>query len=721
MRTVRLRTCLLGLAVTALWPLAASSPAVAAEATCIPKAIGVPGNAKPPIWWDPAELYSTTEPTDKDPRWKGALRIAHGSGLSERVSLRALYHPSLPDGKQHLYLSWKVENDVFTNQVQKVLVGLAPDCSGGGCDPNERYVIAVDINHKAPGAGARTVAGDPSWFARYLYRFDGATTNGQDRYLQVANPAWFNRFRMWFSSDPTEKTWTINMLIPVGSSRGDGLPLTEDFFLTYSVAIGNALGVGYETWPRNQTCGGLCTLSTAMTHTPSGIAPQARAPQMPNWHRFRFGTAGDCTEGISLDVTDIGILPSGGDPKTAVLGHEIRRDAENIFVARPENNTGGTAGDKTIQAIFRMANWGSTPTGGTVIDEGDWLDLYDDRSPKPEVLNDGDILDGDKGVMQTEWHPETAREKCLYGAPDAVNCAGIDQKGPHQCVMVELKSHGGNYLFTNDSVHRNMNFVDVEAGAMSLALEAFITPRGARRIPDRRERYVYVQADLRRLPAQVDPKEYDRMIKELDARLKRWQEERGSYADLARFLPTAAIHVYHETGEFDRPIEKEVLEDQASFGLFVDPPRKEIPIGWGLAIDGAVEVAPGLYKMRISDTGTAIVRVRLKALTVKDPKFDRGDPAWRSKAHKDTRCNDLDERECAQPAGKSLSLASEIDQASEYGDTDDLDGLDGLDDAGAPGAAGCQSTPGAAGSAAGVLLLGLMLLGWYALRRRARG
>lgn len=718
MRTVRMRACLLGLAVTAIWPLSTSSTASAQEALCVPKAIGVPGNAKPPIWWDPAELYSTTEPTDKDPRWKGALRIAHGSGLSERVAMRALYHPSLPDGTQHLYLSWKIENEDFTSQVQKVLVGLAPDCSGGGCDPDERYVIAVDINHQAPGAGARTVAGDPVWFARYLYRYEAATTNGQDRYTLIASPAWFDRSRMWFAPDPAEKTWTVNMLIPVSSGREDGLPLTEDFFMTYSVAIGNALGVGYETWPRNQTCGGMCTLSTAMTHTPSGIAPQARAPQVASWNRFRFGVAGDCTEGISLDIMDIGILPGGGDPHTAVLGHEIQRDAENIFVARPENNTGGTVADKTIQAIFRMANWGSTPTGGTVIDEGDWLDLYDDRDPKPEVLNDGDILDGDKGVMQTEWHPETDREKCLYGAPDAGDCTGIEQKGKHQCVMVELKSHGGNYVFTNDSVHRNMNFVDVEEGAMAMALEAFITPKGARRIPDRRERYVYVQADLRHMPARVDPKEYERMIGELDGRRKRWHEERGSYADLARFLPTVAIHVYHETGELDRSNEKEVLEDQASFGLFVNPPRKVIPLGWGLAIDGAVEVAPGLYKMRISDVGTAIVRVRVKALTDKDPGIKPGDPLWRSKEHKDTRCEKLDERQCEQPSGKML--ASGLDQAAGDGDLDGLADFEDLDGVGAPGAAGCQSAPAAAGSATSLLLLGLALLGWYALRRRAR-
>lgn len=256
---------------------------------------------------------------------------------------------------------------------------------------------------------------------------------------------------------------------------------------------------------------------------------------------------------------------------------------------------------------------------------------------------------------------------------------------------------------------------------MSLALEAFITPRGAPRIPERRERYVFVQADLRHMPVQVDPKEYERMIGDLDKRRKRWHEERGNYADLARLVPTVAIHVFHETGQFDGK-DKQVLKDQASFGFFVNPPRKVIPRGWGLAIDGAVEVAPNLYKMRVSDIGTAIVRVRLKALTDKDPKFDRGDPAWRSKAHKDTRCEKLDERECEQPGGKQLlSLSSELDQAAGYGDADGFDDLENIDDAGAPEASGCQSVPAAGGSAVSLLLLGLALLGWYALRRRARG
>ena len=184
------------------WSILEERPAMAQQTLCIPDAVGVPGNSGPPIWWDPAELYSTTEPTDKDPRWRGALRISHGSGTTERVSLRALR--SLEDGVEYLYLSWKVESDTFSSAVQKVLVGFAPDCSSGGegCDPAERYLIAVDIQHRDPGAGMRTVAGAPSWFRVYLYRFQQATTNGQDRYALVETPSSFGDFRLWFAPAP---------------------------------------------------------------------------------------------------------------------------------------------------------------------------------------------------------------------------------------------------------------------------------------------------------------------------------------------------------------------------------------------------------------------------------------------------------------------------------------------------------------------------------------
>lgn len=695
MRISRSRLVLLA-PILSGWSILQAGPAVAQQTLCIPEAVGVPGNAGPPIWWDPDELYSTTEPTDKDPRWRGALRITHGSGTSERVSLRALYEPD--DGFNVLYLSWKVENDTFTSAVQKVLVGFAPDCSSvvNGCDPAERYVIAVDINHTAPDAGARTVAGAPSWFQPHLYRFQQATTNGQDQYELVDSPPWFADFRLWFAPAPDERTWTVNMLIPVSGSLRGGLPLTDEFFMTYSVRVLNGLGTGFETWPRNQTCGGACTLGSAMTHTPAGIGQGARAPQVQHWGRFRMGTDGRCAQGISLDVADVGTLPPGVDPLTTTLGQEIRRNAENMFIARPENASGAEVLPETIQAVFRMASWGSTPTGATIFDEGDWLDIYEDRSTTT-VLNPSAIPHGNKGVIETEWHPETEREMCLYDAPGATGCAGIESKGRHQCILVELRSSGGNYVFTNESVQRNMDFVDLAIRARSLSIEGVITPRGAPPIPGQDSRAMYLHVDMRHLPLEVSPDEYQRMLGELDERYAGWEAERGSFADLARFMPAAMVHVYHETGALDPYDELPVLEDQASFGFLVWPPRDEIPTSWRLAIDGADEIAPGVYRMEVSDTGTAIVRVRLEALSEDDPGFEPGDPAWRSEKHCDTRREGVEQEECES---NFEPVPPPIEEEATCG--------------------GCHGEPAAAGRASrgGLLLLGLAFLGWYGLRRR---
>jgi hypothetical protein len=678
------------------WSILWDAPALAQQTLCIPDAVGVPGSAGPPIWWDPAELYSTTEPTDKDPRWRGALRITHGSGVTERVALRAL-HSRDPDSQRYLYLSWKVENDTFTSAVQKVLVGFAPDCASGGdaCDPAARYVIAVDINHRNPGAGTRTVAGAPDWFQPYLYRFQQATTNGQDQYVLVDAPSWFADFRLWFAPAPEERTWTVNMLVPWWGFFEEEV-LTQDFFMTYSVRVLNGLGTGVETWPRNQTCGGACTLATAMIHTPTGIGQGARAPQVQHWGRFRFGTDRSCAQGISLEVADVGTLPAGADPLTATLSNAIRRDAENIFMARPENASGGEVMPATLQAIFRMASWGSTPTGQTIIDEGDWLDIYEDRS-MTMVVNASAIPHGSKGVIQTEWHPETEREMCLYDAPGAMNCAGIESKGGHQCILVELQSPGGNYVFTNESVQRNMDFVDLGTRSRSLAIEGVITPRGALPIAGQGSRAMYLHVDMRNLPPEVNLDEYQKMLEELDQRYQGWEAERGGFADLARFMPAAIVHVYHETGELDPYEELPVLEDQSSFGFFVWPPRDQIPTSWRLAIDGADEIEPNVYRMEVSDTGTAIVRVRLKGLTEDDARFEAGDPSWRSEKHCDTRGEGVDADECES---NFEPVPPPIEEESTCG--------------------GCHGEPAAAGRAGrgGLLLLGLAFLGWYGLRRR---
>lgn len=722
MRMSPSRLSLLAVTIIAGWQLASPAPASAQDRVCIPQAVGVPGNSGPPIWWDPSELYSTTEPTDKDPRWKGALRIAHGSGFVERVALRALHHPSEPDGLQHLFLSFKVENANFDQAVQRVLVGLGPDCSSRpvGCDADLRYVIATDINHMEPGAGTRTVAEAPSWFPAYLYQFSEHADDGQDLYTLVDNPPWMSRFRLWFAPDPSERTWTVNMLIPVSEDLDDGLPLREEFIMTYAVRLSTGIGGGIavESWPREQDCDGNCTTTSAMTHSPA--FSQARAPQLEYWGAFSLGNTGSCVQGISLASSDIGILPDGGDPLTATLGHEISRTDENIFVARPENQTGDTIPAETLQATFRLANWGSTPTGGTAIDTGEWLDIYFDRDPAPEVLNEDSIADGNKGVLQTEWHPETPTEMCYYDAPGAGDCTGIEPRGKHQCLLVELKSHGGDYLFTNESVHRNMNFVDVEEGRSSIEMQAFVTPKGAKPAGDERSHIVYLQVDLRHMPLEVNPKEYELMLRELERKKKGWLEERGGFGDLARFMPTAVVHVYHETGEqagFGRK-EAPVMQDQASFGLFVDPPREVIPLGWGLAIDGAVQVAPNLYRMKVSDEGVAIVRVRMKALTKEDGKLAPADPKWRSESHKDTRCLGLDKELCMMEnlpkstEPRVIDLREIPSWALEAGGDEPI--------AGDPLAGGgCQSAPGSWTGAGAPLMLGFLLLLAYGLRRRA--
>lgn len=718
--------CKIAFALAPVCLLALPSAASAAPAICVPQAVGVPGNSGPPVWWDPGDLYSSTLPTDKDPRWKGALRIAHGSGFDERVSLRALYHPSQPDGQPHLFLSWKVEAANYSSTVQRVMVAFAPVCTRESpCDENERYVIAADLGH-SNGAAAREVASSPAWFETYLYEFSGSTNaSGQEIYDAVASkPAWLSDARIWYSSDPAEMTWSVNLLVPIDDNLADGLPITDDFYMTYGTRIRSALGPSLATYPRDQMCGGSCPIDSSFSHDPV-FTNQALVPLRDYWSAFHLGTNAECVEGISLSAQDIGILPEGAaDPLTATLDYSIDREDENIFVARPENNTGATVGASTLRAVFRMANWGSTPTGGTIIDEGQWLDIYDDRPGEPPILNSSDILDGDKGVLEAEWHPETNTEMCLFGASGAGDCTGITEKAKHQCILVELMSNGGNYLFTNDSVHRNMNFIDAEAGASSFAFQAFISPRGAPRLPNGISRGVYVRVDARNMPKAVDPKDYERMIGKLDERFAKWRETGGSYADLARFMPTMIFHVYHETGEraSDREYEgAPVLREQAAFGLFVNPPRKFMPEGWRVAIDGAVQIDEDLYRMEVSDFGTAVVQTRLKALSKDDMKFRSPDFYWRSEKHEDTRCMELDPELCEalnKPQSKKVYFGDALPVL--HGDETEAYGADeAFGDGDVPPTAGCQAAPGGNAGSLGTLLLGLMVAAWLGLRRRA--
>jgi hypothetical protein len=210
---------------------------------------------------------------------------------------------------------------------------------------------------------------------------------------------------------------------------------------------------------------------------------------------------------------------------------------------------------------------------------------------------------------------------------------------------------------------------------------------------------MYLHVDARSLPREVSAGEYEKLLGALDEGYARWEAEQGSFADLARFMPAVMVHVYRETAELDPYDGSPVLDDQASFGLLLWPPRDQIPTGWRLAIDGADEIAPDVYRMEVSDTGAAVVRVRVKALAGNDTGFAPGDPSWRSQKHCDTRTEGRDAGDCES---NFEPVPPEVEGESSCG--------------------GCHGEPAAAGRAGrgGLLLLGLSFLGWYGLRRRVR-
>lgn len=587
---------------------------------CFPNAPGVPGLSGQPPYWLPGGPYPQRTELD-DPRWRGAFRRTDANG---EVIFRAVY--DVESGQKSLYLSWHapfVPDLDDTND--QLYVGLLPN--GGStamviriqAHTSEVAAVAqpvgpIDVFTKSQAAGVwpagawSPVPAEPTWIAQNTHAWITPSVGTSGAYavqMRVpistsgsvtnnAGPNLGDEFDVWF--------------FMVGGSGAGPVELAElpDFGTTF-------LNLADDEYPNPDNGAGWDHVSTV-----------AGDPACPT------------TGGVALSSVDIGTTNTPAskilfDPDVAVPSRPV-----NTFFARPRNYTGSTINTGDLTARFRIANWGSIadPTAS-------WVNIPGGGS----VASSSNIPAIPAGAAPPATNPINFN----WRLDDADITTFITGATPHKCVLVEL--NGPGLVFFNDSVYRNMNFVD----ASVFKQEAEINIRGLGPAPGGgAHRDVYLAIEKHQMPSKISPDEQppdtvplppepsfpddgddDDIIIDVAGRGGRSREEPRNVPvekaiSLAKdgqltedviqsFMPTYRVHVYHDTG--GRIGGRPVLRPQTYFGYFVE---HDGPLtGWRDQLQAPAsaqleEISENFYKIVVPNDGTAKITTVIEAVETDD-------------------------------------------------------------------------------------------------------
>jgi hypothetical protein len=554
--------------------------------TCIPRAIGVPGQSSAPNWFDAGQPPgSATRFNDSldDPRWRGAVNQTYGNGTAEQVSFRALHSTVL--GQESLYLSWFVKvSPSLQPVVNQVFVGFSP---GGGQDD---VILNAQLNNSAPGNATTNIT-------RAVLTKPAASPG--TAYTGVGEPAWFpQRTRAWVdnSGGAGMGKWAIQMVVPISNAGlASGINLTSPFKMWFEVDVsvnpGDSSFVTYRfPVPANQSD----PASPPQVHDVDIGTGNDRYPETSTWGTLRLtnGTADspdpNCpVDGVSLRVGDIGTT---NNPTS-----QMNLNSTNTFVARARNNTGSSIGDGQLLASFFLANWG---TQILVDDPADPAGPWTPIAGLQDVASSGATANGGQANIQ--------RNKTFNATEKAPFINGT--KNLHQCILVKLRALT-TVKFTNDSTARNMDFVN----ASRFERDADVSVVGLPDMAGSPRRDVYLYLEVANMPAVVQGGGGGGQGTPGVARAA--ATGRGTITgELDPVIPTYRVHGYHDTGKriTRNSVTSKVFSAQSSFGYYVNHSG---PLeGWKYAIEGAQKITDNLYLIAVPNKSAAKIKTIIEAV-----------------------------------------------------------------------------------------------------------
>lgn len=596
-----------------------------AQQRCLNRAVGVPFLSGPPNWWDSAPGPPQFQPVDDDPRWQGALADTFNNGAGEEASTRALY--DVEAGQKYLYLSFNSKLDSMSpSNHHRVYLGLS-DPTGTSAvvirfnlttvAPTSTPDVAVtDVNvrmFQRSGAGWAAISPVPSW-------------------IDISGPT-----RVWIKSN----NWSVHVRIPLTNTanlnNGVNVGTGPTFLYWYTIMRGTPTGAGLPFFNIKR--------GPFQFSNDTNAAADFPAPDATEWQETRFGVFNsfdppdpNClNEGISLHYMDIGTTnPVSTEIKWKIPAGSTTRPTNTFFV-RPRFNVSNPAAMPTpipiggLTARFRMANWGSQPDPNDIPNLADlWKDVPNGAavsndvpipiaSPTPPA---GSHLPypaptppaGPAAPIHFDWQLSNAEAADFTGPNPA--------KWTHQCFLVEFQ--GGGVSFYNKSAWNNLNFED----ASVMKRDAQISVVGLQPITGTTRRDVYLLLETLNMPPV--PRKNDNIAGAGQKKSAQHFNTRGmtgagmTTKEMDKIMPTYRVYAYHDTGTTlttDGGTVLRLLRPQGSFGYYV---RHDGDVeGWKHQLDGAVQLAPNLYLIKVPNNGSAKVTTTIEAVEPDNDNFKR--------------------------------------------------------------------------------------------------
>lgn len=615
----------------------------AAQPACLPSAGGVPGQPGVPNWWSEAPPAAVD-----DPRWRGSLGVGHTANEAE---FRGLVETDGAD--TYLVLSWEVKSDPgFVAPGDSLFVGFYNEDTA---TPANSKGLLIKMTREA---ATTTVAGGFGSAYSVVVKYRDATTAGGWSDLTTAPPVptWLSdNGRLDASCDggapPTCDHWVMRLRVklnPAGASSATGasdpvagVPVGTNFRMFWDLNVESSGTVTHYKWP------------SAVSDVDETSAPPSY-PDPSAWGEFQTTSTPPCMSGISITGSDIEVVTT---PPTG-SSHQISVSGSNTFHARPTNGTGASLNGTDLTVRLRVADWGSA-----VGDSPSWRTI-----PGCEAATGaGSVSAGADFDLSCSW-TLSAEDKCSYDPATFSTCSPMPPPHQtHQCVLAELSASPtapANLFFSRQSAYRNMDFVTASKFSRAAKIDlAGLTPLGGGAL--KRDTYLYVQT--RNLPEKLrddapeptpsgtgevpgqapsdsgepppgqapslDVKRSAEAAARLRERLKLPRGPIGSkeaeqlkklvssgalsLEEAAELMPSAVVHVWHDTGR-KTVGGSPILEPQSSFGYLVA--HDGTLSGWKYELASAsatlvpVPNSRNFYKLAIDDGGSAIVTTSIEAV-----------------------------------------------------------------------------------------------------------
>jgi hypothetical protein len=551
-----------------------------------------------------------------DPRWNGAWRYDQDPGGGVMWGVRALVDKT--PAPQTLYLSMQVRADPNGAQAGSNLdaayIGFALN------DGSKAEILKLTMTQNPPLRASNSHISvscshydGTNWSPFLVCGYASAATirawSGEGTKAVAGSPA---------GTDPTYVEWAFHAKIDValvGQSLTESQPIpVPPLSPPFRVYLGVDVSVGTAVVPLTWT-------GPTLEFSPFSL-PLFTTPEISTWGQLALS---GCT-GISISALQIGTEPMTLGVPSSVVHWGYNNPNDNVFVANYSVNGITAPADGKVQAVFRIANWGSTIGSGS-----DW-----------KQVGAGTVLPTNVGNKISLGCVNPPRTPIPPDKP--VECPLLTGTNPSsdQCMLVELsaKEHGSTTVtFINDSVKRNMYFTQ----ASDFSRDAEISVRGLTPLPGstgKRDVYLYVKTTNMptSLPAASQGVTYGdfEQAMAVEKRQKSACIEKGRridggaayscaavskrsqrtvYEKLSGFFPTYEVYVYHATGRSRTVNGKQVpiVEPQIPFGYFVE--HKGDLTGWGASIEGVGTtleyLSPNWYRVKVPDNGSITVRTKV--------------------------------------------------------------------------------------------------------------